>query len=364
MVVKLNTVRLNCARLNSASLNGVGERLRASAGGGGGEVIPPEEPDVPDVPVTYILTASASNGVVSASVNGKAVTLPYTANEGDVVVLEVTANDGYEFDGWSDGSTDNPRSITMTADVTLSATCVEQVVESKYIEFADPAVEAVLMANGVSSDGVGITMEDAAAVTSIGKWFENNTDITSFDEFEYFTGVTSLVGGWNSGAFFGCTNLRSIKFPPSITSLGNDCFMNCSSLAIDVDLPYLTSVGFGVFHGTAIRRIINLGNITTIGNAGSMQSHTFAGFCPYLTSVELPSTLTTLGNKAFANDTSLESIICRATTPPTMNATSALENTNNCPIYVPDASLEAYKTATNWSQFQSRIKPLSEYVEE
>jgi len=37
---------------------------------------------------------------------------------------------------------------------------------------------------------------------------------------------------------------------------------------------------------------------------------------------------------------------------------SALENTNNCPIYVPSASVNAYKTATNWSTYASRIQAI------
>mgnify|MGYP000472681990 CR=1 FL=1 len=31
-------------------------------------------------------------------------------------------------------------------------------------------------------------------------------------------------------------------------------------------------------------------------------------------------------------------------------------------IYVPDDSVEAYKTATNWSNYADRIRPISEYV--
>lgn len=33
-------------------------------------------------------------------------------------------------------------------------------------------------------------------------------------------------------------------------------------------------------------------------------------------------------------------------------------------IYVPDALVEDYKVATNWSTYAAQIKPLSEYVEE
>lgn len=364
MVVKLNTVRLNGASLNHASLNGVGERLRASAGGGGGEVTPPEEPDVPDVPVTYILSASASNGVVSAKRNGSAVNLPFTANEGDVIVLEVTPNDGYEFNGWADGNTDNPRTITMTADVALSAQCVEVVQPpvGNYIQFEDKAVEAICVANW-SSDGIGLTEEDAAAVTDIGTAFKKNTEITSFNEFRYFTGVTTIKGGWDNGAFYGCTNLRTIQFPPHLSVINACAFQDCEQLDIVVNIPTLTAIQYGIFHNTRVSKIESLGTITTIPNAGKSDSYTCFGDNPNLKTARIPSSVSVIGNKAFVRCTGLEEIICEATTPPTLNHINAFEYTNSCPIYVPDASVEAYKTATNWSQYQSRIKPLSEYTE-
>lgn len=351
MVVKLNTVRLNGASLNHASLNGVGERLRASAGGGGGEVIPPEEPDVPDVPVTYILTASASNGVVSASVNGNAVTLPYTANEGDLVVVEVTANDGYQFEGWSDGSTDNPRSITMTADVTLSATCVEQVVESKYIQFADPAVEAVLMANGVSSDGIGITMEDAAKVTSIGAWFGGNTEIVSFEELQYFTGLTSIGSGYdNTQGFQGCESLQYVTLPTSMTEIKGYAFSGTSSLVEIKGADNVAILGGNAFASSGIQKL-KLPSVQTINGS-------FKG-CTNLLLLECGEKLTSIAIYTFWQmTTGLTTFICRATTPPTLASNN---NLNLCSaIYVPDASVEAYKTATNWSAYADRIHPLSE----
>lgn len=36
--------------------------------------------------------------------------------------------------------------------------------------------------------------------------------------------------------------------------------------------------------------------------------------------------------------------------------------TNDCPIYVPDESVDAYMTATNWSELADRIKPMSEFL--
>jgi hypothetical protein len=41
-------------------------------------------------------------------------------------------------------------------------------------------------------------------------------------------------------------------------------------------------------------------------------------------------------------------------TPPTITNNSFF-NTNNAPFYVPDASVTAYKTATNWVDLADRI---------
>ena len=63
--------------------------------------------------------------------------------------------------------------------------------------------------------------------------------------------------------------------------------------------------------------------------------------------------------KTFRNCTSLKELTLLPTTPPLMQ--SALQGCSSIEsIYVPDASVDAYKTATNWSEFASKIKPLSE----
>ena len=58
----------------------------------------------------------------------------------------------------------------------------------------------------------------------------------------------------------------------------------------------------------------------------------------------------------------MEYIKVYATTPPSIVAATGykiLDGTNDCPIYVPDESVEAYITA--WSDVASRIKPLSAF---
>ena len=72
----------------------------------------------------------------------------------------------------------------------------------------------------------------------------------------------------------------------------------------------------------------------------------------------LPSTLTSMGKATFLRCTALRWVVCPCTTPPTIESNSFLNTT--CTIYVPDASVNTYKTATNWVSLASRIKPISE----
>ena len=377
--MKGNVINLNTLHLNSVRLNGIGKVQSVSLKGGSTEdpVFPPVEPPIePEPTPTYTLSASVSNGKVSATRNGSIVNLPYTANEGDVIVLSVTPNDGYEFNGWADGNTDNPRTITMNADVALSAECVEVVQPpvGNYIQFEDKAVEAICVANW-SSDGIGLTEEDAAKVTDIGIIFSGNNEITSFEEFRYFTGVQKIGHKENEtyGAFKGCTNLRSIALPDScysigyeafgdcksltsiaygnVTEIGSRAFRNCTSLGGELSFPYLTTLkGDGAFANCSALANIDIPSAENIG------PHTFY-MCTSLGVVEL-LVVTGIGNAAFHSCTNLQSVLVRTSTPPTLGSNVFYGST--CPIYVPDASLEAYKTAVNWSAYADRIHPLSE----
>jgi hypothetical protein len=425
--MKGNVIQLNTLHLNSVRLNGIGKVQSVSLKGGSTEdpVFPPVEPPIePEPTPTYTLSASVTNGMVSAKRNGSAVNLPYTANEGDTIVVEVTPNDGYAFEGWNDGNTDNPRTITMNADVALSAECSEVVQPpvGNYIQFEDAEVERVLMSKGVSSDGVGITMEDAAAVTSIEEWFNGNSAIISFNELQYFTGVTRLYY-----AFRNCNSLKSVRLSPNTTIIGERAFANATSLnsinldkvttidyaafygttslRIKLNCPSLSSIGAAAFYGSGLEEIVSLGNALTISSAQAGSNYGVFADCPNLKIANI-SSVKTIGSKAFRyspletidissaqviNDRAfaycdlsrveigkdvtsiaeyalyenpLKEAIVRATTPPSLGGNVFANTASTLVIYVPDASLEAYKGATNWINFASRIKPLSEYLDE
>lgn len=61
----------------------------------------------------------------------------------------------------------------------------------------------------------------------------------------------------------------------------------------------------------------------------------------------------------FAAMFALDTVIFHSKTPPNMR--SNIGNKSGYTIYVPDESVETYKSATNWSNYANYIKPLSEY---
>ena len=109
---------------------------------------------------------------------------------------------------------------------------VEAAPPSPIITFADTKVKAICVANWNTNYDGELSEAEAAAVTDLGEAFKNETEIASFDELPYFTGLTSI----GESAFEGCSGLTSITIPENITSIGESAFTGCSQL-VSVSLP-------------------------------------------------------------------------------------------------------------------------------
>lgn len=132
----------------------------------------------------------------------------------------------------------------------------------------------------------------------------------------------------STNAFYGCYSLTSVTIPDSVTIIGDGTFSYCSGLT-SVNIPSaVTYIGRTAFY-----------------------------VCRTLTSVTIPDSVTSIGNNAFTYCVNLASVTVKATTPPSLGA-DALTSTDNCPIYVPAASVNAYKAAANWSTYASRIRAI------
>ena len=112
------------------------------------------------------------------------------------------------------------------------------------ISFSYSNVKALCIANWDTNGDGELSVSEAAAVTTLGNVFKDNTDIVSFNELRYFTGLTSI----GNSAFSGCTSLTSVTMPSSVTSIGDYAYYGCSSLTSIVIPNAVTSIGDRAFY--------------------------------------------------------------------------------------------------------------------
>ena len=229
---------------------------------------------------------------------------------------------------------------------------------------------------------------------------KDGTTAISGSAFEGYTGLTSIempnsiksIGDW---AFGGCSGLKSINFPNGFTSIGDYVFQGCTSLTSIVIPHSATRIGYQAFYDcTALTSVEILNDATSIGGKaffntawynnypygmvyigkvaysykGSMPSNTSIGLKEGTTeisdeafsrrtdliSIEIPNSVTYIGNSVFMNCSGLTSIICEAITPPTLG-TYVFDKVDKsaCILYVSSQSVEAYKSADQWKDFNS-----------
>ena len=179
--------------------------------------------------------------------------------------------------------------------------------------------------------------------------------VTSIGEqaFSECTGLTSVtipnsVTSIGYGAFWDCSGLTSVTIGNSVTSIGASAFSGCSGLT-SVTIPNsVTILGNYAFKGcSALTSVAIPNSVTSIGDGAFY-------LCSGLTSVTIPNSVTSIGSIAFQDCTVLTSVTNYATTPQEINNV-VFNNVNKstCKLFVPQAVINAYRAAANWSAFSS-----------
>ena len=181
-------------------------------------------------------------------------------------------------------------------------------VNAEPIEFADDEVKAICVAHW-DDDGDGeLSYEEAAGVTDLLRAFTNNSSITSFDELQYFTGITEIYVD-----FKGCTNLASIIIPKNVTLIYHEAFSDCSSLTSVIIPKSVTSIGDYAFNG-----------------------------CSSLTYVIIPKSVTSIGYGAFNDCSGLTYVTVGWETPINTFDNAFSGNRGDCELRVPSGSYDDY----------------------
>ena len=195
-----------------------------------------------------------------------------------------------------------------------------------WIRFEDPEVKRICVENW-DKDGDGeLSMEEAAAVSSIGTIFAENRRLKNLQVLS-FTKIKRL--GYEN--LKGCESLESITIPKSV----------------DV-------IDWYPFGGWAYNPLKSLKRVLIEEGLLSKIPEGFDNLIKDV--VDYPSTISSCG--AYQPSLQAKITILRAKTPPNIGDRSL---GGNGLIYVPDDVIDVYRHSDNWSRVAERIYPLSEY---
>lgn len=182
--------------------------------------------------------------------------------------------------------------------------------------------------------------------------------------------------GWH--AFQECKNLKSIKISRSVENVGNYIFQACSSLtSIKIDkrnraydsrnncnaiietndniliagcrttkIPNSVEIlDYGSYSELTDIYVIKIPYGVTIIKGSAFEN------CRDLVSVEISSSVVQIGDDAFKGCNNLSTITCLAKTPPKIRTNILPSKSDQVTIYVPCASIQAYKDNQHWRQY-------------
>ena len=159
-------------------------------------------------------------------------------------------------------------------------------------------------------------------------------------------GRTYSVTSIGESAFSSCRRLTSVAIPNSVTSIGASAFSSCSGLT-SVTIPNsVKSIGDSAFEGCS-----DLTSVTIPNSVKSIEEEAFED-CSNLKEVSLGTGLRNIGDFAFVGCAAITKITSYAVMPPLVQLNSfRYEVYDGANVYVPQASLNDYKSDSVWKRF-------------
>ena len=166
-----------------------------------------------------------------------------------------------------------------------------------------------------------------------------------------FTGTLTLPKGLSeiqSYAFYKTKFKGELHIPSSVGKIGDSAFAYTEFTGTLVLPSELISLGYAAFD-----RCWRLSGVVEIPeNILAIPGSLFYD-CSGLEGVKLHKNVKVIGDNAFTNCFYISSIVCEAKTPPTINSNSFNGVAkDNFTVEVPEASVNLYRNASNWSEFK------------
>lgn len=142
-----------------------------------------------------------------------------------------------------------------------------------------------------------------------------------------------------------CIRLEEIIIPAAVTEIDARAFENCRSLAsVTFAGANVTTIGDWAFYNChELRNLVLPAGVTEIGKAAFFN-------CTYLDQVIMPASVQSIGDNAFAFCSRMSKMQVKAVVPPSINTKTFEEVSRQMPVYVPTASVNAYKADALWGQ--------------
>lgn len=272
----------------------------------------------------------------------------------DEAVYRVEAwshDSGNQFSHWSDGSTENPREITIYEDTELTA-YYKPVLCKVEVRSSNNDWGTVRGGGSVRYGGNFIIKAIPNSGYRFVRWSDGdqNPERTPWASGDAVYEAIFEELNPNQVIYY-TSNGRVVTHPYSYNfgaNLVDNIYTNGQGMMIfDGDV---TNIGYQAFYSDSRLTSVTIPNsVTSIGDQAFSK-------CSMLRSITIPNSVTYIGYNTFYQSKSLETITCTATIPPTLGAYNDVSSVYA--VYVPAESIEAYKTATNWSYYASKIQPI------